>query len=285
MTGSSEDKPKSANFYVASLVGGALAGISVDLTLYPLDTLKTRLQSEQGFQKAGGFRGVYKGLSTVATTSMPTTALFFVSYEATKNVIQPLVLPQYAPLVHMFAASIGELLACVIRVPTEIAKQRKQTYVGLKKISAISILMKAYKADGFRNGLYRGFFSTVARDIPFSLIELPIWELLKTIVKDRNDGVITGFQSALCGSIAGGFTAAVTTPLDLAKTRIMLAEDYAETRKLRIRPVLTSIYMESGLRGLYAGFLPRMMAFTLGGFVYFGVYDDSKRLVENLLNS
>lgn len=91
------------------------------------------------------------------------------------------------------------------------------------------------------------------------------------------------YQSALCGSIAGGFTAAVTTPLDLAKTRIMLAEDYAETRKLRIRPVLTSIYTESGFRGLYAGFLPRMMAFTLGGFVYFGVYDDSKRLVESFL--
>ncbi|CAK1590717.1 unnamed protein product [Parnassius mnemosyne] len=280
----SSDKPKPVNSYVAPLFAGALAGISVDLALYPLDTLKTRLQSEQGFQKAGGFRGVYKGLTTVAATSMPTTALFFVCYEATKGLVQPLVLPQYAPLVHMFAASVSEVLACVIRVPTEIAKQRKQTYVGMKRLSAVSILMDAYKAEGFRNGLYRGFFSTVARDIPFSLIELPVWELLKTMVKERNNGEINGLQSAICGSIAGGFTAAVTTPLDLAKTRIMLAEDYTTTRKLRIRPVLTSIYLESGFKGLFAGVVPRMTAFTLGGFVFFGVYDDSKKLFEKYFN-
>ncbi|KAM3956626.1 S-adenosylmethionine mitochondrial carrier protein homolog [Aphomia sociella] len=270
--------------YLAPLMAGAVAGVSVDIALYPLDTLKTRLQSEQGFQKAGGFRGVYRGLLTVATSSMPTTALFFVSYESTKKFVQPHVPTQYTPLVHMLAASVGEVLACVIRVPTEIAKQRKQTYVGNKARSSISILLEAYRAEGFRKGLYRGFISTVARDLPFSFIELPVWEMLKSTVRQHNDGQISTFQSALCGSFAGGFAAAVTTPLDLAKTRIMLAEDYAVTRKLRIRPVLSSIYLESGVRGLFAGVTPRMTAFMMGGFVFFGVYDDVKSLVERRLD-
>ncbi|CAH2250482.1 jg9588 [Pararge aegeria aegeria] len=268
----STGKVKTAASHLSPLFAGATAGLSVDVTLYPLDTLKTRLQSQQGFYKAG--------LLTVATSSMPTTALFFMSYEATKSVFQPMVLPHYAPLVHMLAASIGETLACLIRVPTEIAKQRKQTYTGTEKRSSIRILLHAFKTEGLRKGVYRGFLSTVVRDLPFSFIELPLWELLKTSIRDRNDGNISSFQSAMCGSLAGGLAAAATTPLDLAKTRIMLAEDYACTRKLRIKPVLSDIYGQAGVRGLFAGAAPRTTAFMLGGFVFFGVYEHSKGIFD-----
>ncbi|XP_050355952.1 S-adenosylmethionine mitochondrial carrier protein-like [Nymphalis io] len=274
-----EKKPHGKSYF-APLFAGAIAGVSVDITLYPLDTLKTRLQSQQGFYKAGGFSGVYRGLLTVATTSIPTTSLFFMSYETTKKAFEPMVKTQYASLVHMLAASVGEVLACIIRVPTEIAKQRKQTYTGSEKRSSIRILVHAFRTDGFRNGVYRGFLSTVVRDLPFSFIELPLWELFKTFIKDRNDGQITSFQSGLSGSVAGALAAAATTPLDLAKTRIMLAEDYAATRKVRIRPVLADIYLQAGLRGLFAGVAPRMTAFMVGGFVFFGIYDHSKTVFE-----
>lgn len=43
----------------------------VDLTLFPLDTIKTRLQSQQGFYKAGGFRGIYAGVPSAAIGSFP----------------------------------------------------------------------------------------------------------------------------------------------------------------------------------------------------------------------
>ncbi|XP_022818672.1 S-adenosylmethionine mitochondrial carrier protein homolog [Spodoptera litura] len=276
-----KSKPKSFKAtHFPPLLAGAVAGVSVDVTLYPLDTLKTRLQSAQGFQKAGGFSGVYRGLATVAATSMPTTALFFVSYEATKRLCQPLVATQYTPMVHMFAASVGEVLACLIRVPTEIAKQRKQTYVGTNSKSSISILLHAYRTEGFFRGVYRGFGSTVLRDLPFSFIELPAWEMLKTTVRKYNNGEISSFQSAICGSIAGGFAAVLTTPLDLAKTRIMLSDGYRVSGKMKIRPVLTSIYIESGFKGLFAGAMPRMTAIMIGGFVFFGVYEDVKKYCE-----
>ncbi|KAK0780637.1 S-adenosylmethionine transporter [Friedmanniomyces endolithicus] len=44
--------------YLRSLIAGGLAGTTVDLSLFPLDTLKTRLQSAAGFRASGGFRGV-----------------------------------------------------------------------------------------------------------------------------------------------------------------------------------------------------------------------------------
>ena len=54
------------------LQAGGVAGMSVDIALFPLDTMKTRIQSSQGFWKAGGFRGIYSGLGSAAVGSAPT---------------------------------------------------------------------------------------------------------------------------------------------------------------------------------------------------------------------
>lgn len=43
----------------------------MDLILFPLDTIKTRLQSPQGFNQAGGFRGIYAGVPSAAVGSFP----------------------------------------------------------------------------------------------------------------------------------------------------------------------------------------------------------------------
>ena len=48
-----------------------MAGTAVDVILFPLDTLKTRLQSAEGFVKAGGFRGIYSGIASAASGSAP----------------------------------------------------------------------------------------------------------------------------------------------------------------------------------------------------------------------
>lgn len=42
------------------------------MILHPLDTLKTRLQSKQGFVKSGGFSSLYKGILPVIIGSAPT---------------------------------------------------------------------------------------------------------------------------------------------------------------------------------------------------------------------
>lgn len=48
-----------------------MAGTAVDVSLYPLDTIKTRLQASEGFLKAGGVKGVYQGLSVTVAGSAP----------------------------------------------------------------------------------------------------------------------------------------------------------------------------------------------------------------------
>ncbi|XP_023181531.1 S-adenosylmethionine mitochondrial carrier protein isoform X2 [Xiphophorus maculatus] len=164
--------------FVASLVAGGCAGMCVDLTLFPLDTIKTRLQSQQGFHKAGGFGGIYAGVPSAAVGSFPNAAAFFVTYECTKSLLGAsgaFAAPRAAPVSHMLAASLGEIVACLIRVPTEVVKQRTQAS---PSSTTYNMLLATLREEGVR-GLYRGYGSTVLREIPFSLVQFPLWEYLK----------------------------------------------------------------------------------------------------------
>ncbi|XP_003703581.1 mitochondrial S-adenosylmethionine carrier protein [Megachile rotundata] len=256
---------------ITSLIAGGLAGVSVDIILFPLDTLKTRLQSKQGFIKSGGFSNLYKGIFPVFIGSAPTASLFFVTYEGIKNVTQHRIPEKYHSLLHMSAASLAEMVACLIRVPIEVLKQRKQALIFERKDISLKLL-------------YCGYWSTVLRDMPFSLIQFPIWECFKRIWSLNVDRNIFPIESAICGAIAGGISAAITTPLDVIKTRIMLSHRNENASKLKILYVIQNVYKEKGLYGLFAGIGPRVMWITLGGFIFFGTYEGATVIViEHLL--
>ena len=87
-----------------SLLSGGAAGLSVDVVLFPLDTLKTRLQSAEGFMKSGGFRGIYKGLSAAAVGSIPGAAFFFGAYDSSKRYFSQNFTSLPIPMIHMTAA-------------------------------------------------------------------------------------------------------------------------------------------------------------------------------------
>lgn len=263
------EKASARNSFVISLVAGGAAGTFVDVTLYPLDTLKTRLQSKQGFWRSGGFTGFYKGIFPVIVGSAPTAALFFLTYDEIKALMQPKISAKYHTALHMGAAMLGEMVACLIRVPVEVLKQRKQALIVDKESLGFKLL-------------YRGYWTTVLRDTPFSIVQFPLWEKLKILYSCRVKREIYPVESAICGAISGGISAAVTTPLDVAKTRIMLANKTSLSSELKISNVLYEVYIENGFRGLFAGFGPRITWITLGGFTFFGVYEKAKVLTQTM---
>ncbi|NXQ75596.1 SAMC protein, partial [Quiscalus mexicanus] len=254
---------------------GGVAGVCVDLILFPLDTVKTRLQSPQGFRKAGGFRGIYAGVPSTAIGSFPNAAAFFITYENVKSVLPHGSSSYLSPATHMVAASLGEVVACLIRVPSEVVKQRAQVS---PSSSTLRILSHTLYHEGIQ-GLYRGYKSTVLREIPFSLVQFPLWESLKDLWSWKQGHVVDSWQSAVCGAFAGGFAAAVTTPLDVAKTRIMLAKAGSSNARGNVLAALGGIWRTQGLSGLFAGVVPRMAAISLGGFIFLGTYEKSRQLL------
>ena len=113
---------------LVALVSGSLAGLSVDLTLFPLDTVKTRCQSEVGFLKSGGFSRLWSGIGPVAAGSAPGAAVFFLAYETGKSSIFPEFIKSPV-LVDALSASMAEVTSCLIVVPVEVIKQRMQVSV------------------------------------------------------------------------------------------------------------------------------------------------------------
>ncbi|KAJ3645548.1 hypothetical protein Zmor_023194 [Zophobas morio] len=268
--------------YLSALFAGGSAALVVDLTLFPLDTLSTRLQSARGFFKTGGFKHVYKGIGPKIIGSAPEAALFFLTYESFKYYVEPRVDSNVLPLVHMTAATISEIVGCLIGAPVEVVKQRRQTSTNTKHTS-LRIFMHAVKSEGLIKGLYRGYGSMLTQEIPFSLIQFPVLEYLKKVYRlsFKNDVPLDSWDVANCGAVAAAFAAITTTPLDVAKTRIMLADKRFATDT--IRTVLKQIYYEKGFKGLFAGFTPRVMLATVGAYVFFGTYDLSKNFCNDYL--
>jgi solute carrier family 25 (mitochondrial S-adenosylmethionine transporter), member 26 len=181
----------------------------------------------------------------------------------------------------MVSASFAEVVACIIRVPVEVAKQRRQAFSVKSNITSIGILREANKTEGIRKGIYRGFKSTIMREIPFSFIQFPLWEYFKANWEVRTNTPLSPVSVSICGAVAGAIAAAITTPLDVAKTRIMLA-DQNELGKRSVFEVMRNIYRDRGIRGLFAGFVPRVMWITIGGAVFFGFYDLTTRMLDNV---
>ncbi|KAL2016017.1 hypothetical protein VTK56DRAFT_4347 [Thermocarpiscus australiensis] len=323
--------------FQTALLAGALAGTTVDLSLFPLDTLKTRLQSSQGFFAAGGFRGIYRGVGSALVGSAPGAAFFFCTYEATKTLLARYtttttpsstfdielggthhhvrVPPDHhlAALHHMAAASLGEIAACAVRVPTEVVKQRAQAgqHGGSSRSALLHILRRHGEVGvaGVWRELYRGWGITVMREVPFTILQFPLWEALKAWGRERRArtgrglfgdvveypttaaagggggkeegglvaavGEVSAAESALYGSIAGAVAAGVTTPLDVLKTRVMLS-----ARRESMARIVRTILKENGIRPFFAGIGPRVMWISAGGAIFLGSYQWAVNLLE-----
>ncbi|EPX73095.1 S-adenosylmethionine transporter [Schizosaccharomyces octosporus yFS286] len=260
--------------FFEALGSGICAGLAVDLSLFPVDTLKTRLQAKGGFLANGGFQGVYRGLGSILVGSAPGASLFFTTYETMKTKLHHSGLALSEPVIHMTSGSMGEIAACLVRVPTEVIKQRAQASGGT--LSSRNVLQTIWKSEQSLRSLYSGYGITIMREIPFTLIQFPLWEYLKKTWRTSNNREKNmAHEAALSGSLAGGIAAALTTPLDVIKTRIMLSQK----RTSYVSTVKNIIQLEGG-RALFSGIVPRVLWLSGGGAIFLGFYDTVFNLIH-----
>lgn len=258
-----------------ALLSGAVAGFTVDAVLFPLDTLKTRLQVATTAAKGAPalLTGLYAGFGPAVVASAPAAAAFFGVYDYVKRRLAD-AYPKRAesPLFHVMAAAAGDISSSTVRVPFEVVKQRLQSGMHATTAAAVSNILKTEGPSGF----FAGYSSLIVRELPFDALQFPLYEYFKVELARRRGRPLHTWETSVCGSLAGGLAATVTTPLDVVKTRLMTQSAIAPKYHGLVHGLRT-IAREEGLPTLMSGVAPRVLWISLGGAIFFGAYEAAKK--------
>ncbi|XP_034226624.1 probable S-adenosylmethionine carrier 2, chloroplastic isoform X2 [Prunus dulcis] len=260
------------DFYDGVIAGGA-AGVFVEAALYPIDTIKTRLQVAH----AGGkivLKGLYSGLAGNLAGVLPASAIFVGVYEPTKQKLLKALPENLSALAHLTAGAIAGAASSVVRVPTEVVKQRMQTAQFSSAPDAVRLILAK---EGFK-GLYAGYGSFLLRDLPFDAFQFCIYEQLRIGFKLAARRDLNDPEVAMIGAFAGAVTGAITTPLDVIKTRLMVQG--SENQYRGIYDCVRTIMRDEGSPALWKGIGPRVLWIGIGGSIFFGVLERTKQILE-----
>ncbi|KAE9449875.1 hypothetical protein C3L33_18233, partial [Rhododendron williamsianum] len=85
-------------------------------------------------------------------------------------------------------------------------------------------------------------------------------------------------ENAIIGAFSGALTGAITTPLDVIKTRLMIQGSANQYKG--IFDCVQTIVKEEGPPALLKGIGPRVLWIGIGGSIFFGVLESTKRFLS-----
>ena len=289
------------DFFKCVLAGGT-TGVITDLLLFHVDTLKTQLQSRSSGKKAPNFSWLpktssYRGLASALLGGFPSAATFWTVYESCRKFLAPVRAPQFA--IDGASAALSEICVCLVRNPFEVVKQQVQA--GNYPSSRAALRGLISPEGGGAIGLYRGIFPTLLRDASFNALQYSFKSVIErrstssSITSRKKDIAfdLSLWQNGLVGAISGGTAAAMTTPFDVVKTRLMTQgiqmkgsiDAQGNNVVVNYRGVIDAfvrIAREEGFPALFSGIRPRIVFCALGGSIWIGTYYELRRIIETL---
>lgn len=280
--------------------------------------------------KKEGLGGIYAGLAPTLVMGIPSTIIYFYSYEELAAMLRQRYPNE--PLVPAVAGASARFAASLCTAPFELLRTRQAARVGSFSTTStssttnvspgmISEFRSMVRSDGAAS-LFRGLSPTLMRDVPFSAVYWVCIESMRDVWKRQRttpDAHVSPWQQAgealINGSVSGTIAAAVTTPLDVLKTRSQVGVAQSSSQKsaaivsvessaaavccnhggaLAYRPpkattatsssesmlqMTRTIVQEEGVAGLWRGNVARMMKVAPACAIMISSYEIGKRVL------
>ncbi|KAJ3306799.1 hypothetical protein HDV03_003836 [Kappamyces sp. JEL0829] len=260
-------------------VAGGFAGAAQVLVGHPLDTIKVRLQLQNNTFKGPldcamttlkqeGVRGLYKGMLAPLLGVAGINAVLFSAYGWGKSALGgdagTLELSRIA-LAGGFAGFINSFVAA----PIELLKIRLQAQrAGGIYSGPWDVFVKIVRTDGISNGLFRGLWVTICKEVPAYAGFYAGFEAMKRAQAEKGKELSVP-QLMLAGSVGGMSYWTCCYPLDLIKSRVQQRSDVPSGVLQNVR----TMYRQEGLRVFLRGYGISMLRSIPSAAATFTVYE------------
>lgn len=174
------------------LIAGGMAGAVAQTAIYPMDLVKTRLQtcSSEGGRVPNlgklsrdiwvheGPRAFYKGLVPSLLGIIPYAGIDLAAYEALKDLSKIYVIhdSEPGPLVQLGCGTISGALGATCVYPLQVIRTRMQAQRSNTGMS--EVFWRTLHHEGF-SGFYKGLFPNLLKVVPAASITYLVYETMK----------------------------------------------------------------------------------------------------------
>ncbi|TGJ80237.1 hypothetical protein E0Z10_g8515 [Xylaria hypoxylon] len=301
---------------VQNMAAGAFAGIAEHTVMYPIDAIKTRMQiinppagtvykgmiqSTMRIASGEGFMNLWRGMSSVVVGAGPAHAVYFATYEAVKHLMggnkagthHPLAAGT-PPFLYLPLPSDGRKLltlmpppatsgACAtiasdaLMNPFDVIKQRMQIQNSSKMYRSMNDCARyVYRTEGL-SAFYISYPTTLSMTVPFTALQFLAYESISTAMNPNK--TYDPFTHCTAGAVAGGFAAALTTPMDVIKTMLQTRGTATDSELRSVNSFVTGcklLYRREGFRGFFKGVRPRIVTTMPSTAICWSAYEASK---------
>jgi len=283
-----ESLPPSTPLYV-SCTAGALAGVAEHCAMFPVDSVKTRMQSLSCSKQRSlsmrqmmrtivqeeGILRPWKGMSAMALGAGPAHAMYFTCLEVGKEKAENLGLSnKIGFMVDGVSAIFATICHDAVMTPAEVVKQRMQMCCSPFSGCANAALT-IYQTEGIK-AFYRSYFTQLTMNVPFQASLVATYMGIQRYLNPNNE-----YNPAIhfiAGALAGGVASTVTMPFDNCKT-LLNTQEAGVLKKIEVSEInglgsaAKSISKMVGVRGFFSGLTARILYQAPSTAISWSIYE------------